>query len=336
MPIEMEQDRQISGGGAAVAVHYAYVARHQYTATVVESDNRLRVAPGSDRYQTAGGVVVATDPPGSQVSYTDRLGNRVHRVRVTSPHRTLVIAAAGAAQLAVVPPAVSDVPLPLSLSPYPDAGGVADAGVVDAEFLQASPLVNPESVREAAGVASAGAVTLLDAVRRIMGWIEQQVRYQPGVTSVHSTAVEVLTTMAGVCQDKAHLALGMLRALGVPARYASGLLTRQPGETHAWVEFRHPAAGWLPADPTRGVVIDTATDYLKFAVGRDYTDALPVDGSFVSGGQGRLDFVTAQVFFDRSEIGIADAMELLAGDSGLRRNDGENHIGMTVGFDDAA
>ena len=122
--------------------------------------------------------------------------------------------------------------------------------------------------------------------------------------------------MAGVCQDKAHLALGMLRALGVPARYASGLLTRQPGETHAWVEFRHPAAGWLPADPTRGVVIDTATDYLKFAVGRDYTDALPVDGSFVSGGQGRLDFVTAQVFFDRSEIGIADAMALLAGDAG--------------------
>ena len=294
-----------------VTAHYAYVARHQYTAAVVESDNRLRVSPGTDRYQTAGGVVVATEPPGSQVDYTDRLGNRVHRVRVTSPHRTLVIAAAGSAQLAMAAPAVSDVPLPLSL--YPDGGGIADAAADAAEFLQASPLVNPESVREAAVVACDGAVTLLEAVRRIVGWIELRVRYQSGVTAVDWTAAEVLAAMAGVCQDKAHLALGMLRALGIPARYASGLLTRQPGETHAWVEFWHPDVGWLPADPTRGVVIDTATDYVKFAVGRDYTDALPVDGSFVSGGQGRLDLVTAQVFFDRSEVGIADALGLLAG-----------------------
>lgn len=306
MPIE--QDNRINGG-AAVTAHYAYVARHRYTAAVVESDNRLRVAPCSDRYQTAGGVVVATEPSGSQVEYADRLGNRVHRVRVTRPHRTLVIAAAGSAQLAMAAPAVSDVPLPVSLSAA--SGIIADADA--SEFLQASPLVDPESVRAAAVAAVDGAVTLLEAVRRIIGWIELRVRYQPGVTAVDWTAAEVLAAMAGVCQDKAHLALGMLRALGIPARYASGLLTRQPGETHAWVEFWHPGVGWLPADPTRGVVIDTATDYVKFAVGRDYTDALPVDGSFVSGGQGRLDLVTAQVFFDRSDIGIADALGLLAG-----------------------
>ena len=305
--MRIEQDSRISG--AAVTAHYAYVARHRYTATVVESDNRLRVSPCSDRYQTAGGVVVATEPAGSQVEYADRLGNRVHRVRVTSPHRTLVIAAAGSAELALTAPRVADVPLPLSMSQA--SGSIADAA--DAEFLQASPLVDPASVREAAVAACDGAATLLEAVRRIIGWIELRVRYQSGVTAVDWTAAEVLAAMAGVCQDKAHLALGMLRAVGAPARYASGLLTRQPGETHAWVEFRHPDAGWLPADPTRGVVIDTATDYLKFAVGRDYTDALPVDGSFVSGGQGRLDLVKAQVFFDRSGIGIADALGLLAG-----------------------
>lgn len=287
--------------GATVAVHYAYVARHEYTAAVVQSDNLLRVSPSSDRYQIAGAVAVDTDPPGSQVSYVDRLGNRVHRVRVTAPHRTLVIAAAGSAQLAVAPPPVRDVPLLL----------LAQHSAAAAEFLAASPLVNPNSVRDAARTASAGAPMLLDTVEQIVRWVEKRVRYQPGVTSVASTAADVLAAMAGVCQDKAHLALGMLRARGVPARYASGLLTRQPGETHAWVEFLHPDAGWLPADPTRGVIVSAATDYLKFAVGRDYTDAPPVAGSFVSDGRGRLDFVTAQVFFDRSDIAVADALQLL-------------------------
>ena len=293
-----QSEQQITG--ATIAVHYAYVARHEYTDTVVQSDNLLRISPSPDRYQTAGAVVIDTDPPGSQVYYTDRLGNRVHRVRVTEPHRTLVIAAAGAAQLVVAPPSVNDV----SLLP-------AQYSAASAEFLNASPLVNPGSVRDAARAASAGSNTLLDTVERIVRWIEQQVRYQTGVTSVDSTAADVLATMAGVCQDKAHLALGMLRALGVPARYASGLLTRQAGETHAWIEFWHPDAGWLPADPTRGVIVNTATDYLKFAVGRDYTDAPPVAGSFVSDGRGRLDFVTAQVFFDRSDIAVADALQLL-------------------------
>lgn len=285
---------------ATVAVHYAYVVRHEYTAAVVQSDNLLRVSPFSDRYQTAGAVAVDTDPPGSQVAYADELGNLVHRVRVTAPHRTLVIAAAGAAQLAVAPPPVADVPLRL-----------AQRGTEAAEFRLASPLVNPDRVRGAAYTASAGAVMLLETVERIVRWVERQVRYQTGVTSVASTAAEVLERMAGVCQDKAHLALGMLRARGVPARYASGLLTRQPGETHAWVEFLHPDAGWLLADPTRGVIVNTATDYLKFAVGRDYTDAPPVAGSFVSDGRGRLDFVTARVFFDRTDIAVADALQLL-------------------------
>ena len=107
----------------------------------------------------------------------------------------------------------------------------------------------------------------------------------------------------------------MLRALGVPVRYVSGLLTRQAGETHAWLEFLHPDAGWLPADPTRGVVIDIGVDYLKFGVGRDYTDVPPVTGSFVSRGSGHLDFTKAQVFFDRGEISFEDALGLMDADN---------------------
>ena len=96
----------------------------------------------------------------------------------------------------------------------------------------------------------------------------------------------MLNSGRGVCQDMTHLGMAMLRSLGVPARYVSGLLTRQAGETHAWLEFLHPEHGWLPADPTRGITELNGTDYLKFAVGRDYSEVPPVTGSFVSKGRG--------------------------------------------------
>jgi hypothetical protein len=40
----------------------------------------------------------------------------------------------------------------------------------------------------------------------------------------------------------------MLRVLGIPARYVSGRLTRQTGETHAWTGSLRPILGCLPAD----------------------------------------------------------------------------------------
>ena len=68
-----------------------------------------------------------------------------------------------------------------------------------------------------------------------------------------------------MCQDFAHLALGMLRSVGVPARYVSGYLfaadeTSANAETaevvtvqtHAWIEVALPGSGWWALDPTNG------------------------------------------------------------------------------------
>ena len=101
--------------------------------------------------------------------------------------------------------------------------------------------------------ASGGADTLLEAVGGVVRWVHENIRYERGNTSVNTTASDVLGSMSGVCQDMTHLGLAMLRVRGIPARYVSGLLTRQPGETHAWLEFLHPQQRWLRADPTRGI-----------------------------------------------------------------------------------
>ena len=287
-----------------VPVHFAYVARYGYSDVVVQNDNFLMLSPCADRYQTPadGGCDVATLPAGRKITYPDRLGNVVNRVRVTAPHNELIIAATGRVCLNDRTPAVDDAPL-VSLTYGPDAR----------EFLTASQLVDPESVRAAAREAAGSAATLLETVGAVVRWVHDNIRYERGNTSVNTTAADVLESRSGVCQDMTHLALAMLRAHGAPARYVSGLLTRQPGETHAWLEFLHPERGWLPADPTRGITELNGTDYLKFAVGRDYSEVPPVSGSFVSKGEGWLNFTRAEVFFDRETVSVDDALALLDG-----------------------
>ena len=298
-------DTSGDGKGAARAAHFVYAARYAYSDVVVQSDNRLRLSPAADWGQQPGKCAVATRPAGRQWEYADRLGNRAHRVRITEPHRELVIAAVGQVGLRAGAPAWPDTELAALQYGY---------GPAAAEFLTASPLVNPDeaAVRAAAQRAAAGAGTLRGAAERVARWVYEQIRYERGATSVRTTASDVLAAGRGVCQDQAHLALAMLRSPGIAARYVSGLLTRQPGETHAWVEFRHPNGQWLPADPTKGALVDDRSDYLKFAVGRDYSEALPVSGSFVSRGAGRLELAAAEVFFDRDGVSVADALALVA------------------------
>ena len=299
--MQAELGRHVSDN--SIPVHYAYVARYAYSDVVVQNDNFLRLSACADGRQWVESRDVQTVPDGRGVSYSDRFGNSVHRVRIMSPHQELVIASIGEVFLEPESPSIVD--LPLSSIEY---------GLDAFEFLAASPLVDPETVAEAARHVAGSVPTLLAVIHGVIEWVRDEITYQRGNTSVNTTAQDVLASMEGVCQDKTHLALGMLRALGVPVRYVSGLLTRQAGETHAWLEFLHPDAGWLPADPTRGVVIDIGVDYLKFGVGRDYTDVSPVTGSFVSRGSGHLDFTKAQVFFDRGDISFEDALGLMDDD----------------------
>ncbi len=287
-------------GDSAVPVHYAYVARYTYSDVVVQNDNFLRLSAYSDHRQWVESRDIQTNPDGKKVAYSDRFGNVVHRVRIMAPHQELTIASIGEVYLEPAAPLVADMSLS-SIEHRPDAF----------EFLAPSPLVDPDTVADAARTVAGDSGTLLELIHRVVAWVWEEIIYQRGNTSVNTTAADVLASKEGVCQDKTHLALAMIRSLGVPARYVSGLLTRQAGETHAWMEFLHPKAGWLPADPTRGIVIEIGTDYLKLGVGRDYSEVPPVTGSFISRGSGHLDFATAQVYFDRETISFEDALSLI-------------------------
>ena len=100
----------------------------------------------------------------------------------------------------------------------------------------------------------------------------------------------------GVCQDFAHLQIGCLRSLGLPARYVSGYLRTLPppgrprlvgaDASHAWCSAWCPAAGWVDFDPTNNCV--PSDGHITVAWGRDYSDVSPIHGVLLGGASHTL------------------------------------------------
>jgi transglutaminase-like putative cysteine protease len=98
-----------------------------------------------------------------------------------------------------------------------------------------------------------------------------------------------LNTNTGTCRDFALLMMEAARTLGLAARFVSGYLYDESklgseglvggGATHAWAQIYLPGAGWVPFDPTNGIVSDR--NLIRVAVTRDPTQAIPLQGSFV-------------------------------------------------------
>src|SRR5205823_2279505 len=122
-----------------------------------------------------------------------------------------------------------------------------------------------------------------ELVATMSGAMRERYEYQKDVTRYDSTTEDFLTLGRGVCQDFAHLMLGWLRLSGIPCRYVSGYLhvdrrKREPSQSHAWVEFHAPSAGWVAFDPTHGRPVDER--YVVVGHGRHYDDVPPNKGIY--------------------------------------------------------
>ncbi len=100
-----------------------------------------------------------------------------------------------------------------------------------------------------------------------------------------------LKSATGTCRDYALLMMEAARTLGFAARFVSGYLYDDSkltggadtviggGVTHAWAQIYLPGAGWVPFDPTNGLISDR--NLIRVAVTRDPSQAVPLKGSFV-------------------------------------------------------
>ncbi len=108
-----------------------------------------------------------------------------------------------------------------------------------------------------------------DLLAAVSSWVGTRLSYVPGSSQPTDGAVQTLLAGRGVCRDYAHLVIGLLRALDVPARlaavYAPGL---DPMDFHAVAEAYVDGA-WHVVDAT---TLAPRSTLVRIATGRDAAD----------------------------------------------------------------
>jgi transglutaminase-like putative cysteine protease len=262
-------------------LHILHRTRYSYAGSVRESFNEARLQPITSEGQTCHSFLLKVLPSSQLSHYLDFYFNYVHLFHVAQPHTELTVEA----NSTVTTP--DTVALAAAATPAPLAA-IGECLRLDRcyDFLQSSTFVEitPELWRLALDL-TAGQADAWQAAQAIMRYIHGEFQYRPAATHVHTHMREVLQARAGVCQDFAHVMLGLCRALKIPARYISGYLYNGPADqlkgaqaSHAWVEVYLPGHGWAGLDPTNNRPADS--HYVKVAAGRDYADVSPIKGTY--------------------------------------------------------
>ena len=260
---------------------------YEYARPAHSSHNEVRLQPVEDDLQACLSFQLTTEPRTLPRTRLDYFGNVVHYFSVPDAHTRLVIKSS-ALVLTTMPTVLGpprDHPLPLAELDH------HEVRVPVAEFLAPSPRAPlSDAIRAAAREVRAAAdgegAKFWDA---LLAFLKSELAYEPGTTVVEDNADHVLKNKRGVCQDFAHVAIAVARAAGVPARYMSGYVRPVNGlaqASHAWAELYLPPAGWIGLDGSGPGAIDDR--YVRVAIGRDYSDANPVRGTFSGGGQQEL------------------------------------------------
>lgn len=252
---------------------------YRYAEQVARSTQYIRLTPRDSARQRV--IDWRVDLPAPGIMLDDAFGNRTHLLTLSRLHDSITMVATGSVELAEV-----------------DDGEPADR--LDPRiFLRETTLTTAdEAVREFCEpmrklVGSRPVIGVSD----LMAAVVDRVPMTDGHAESQMKASEVLAAAGGHRQDRTHLFLASCRALGLPARYASGygcaadmtsLASRAWAEvwlSQRWVSFQ--AAN--PGQSDAGLV--------RLSIGLDGRDAAPVRGVRLGGGE---EAMSASAFVKRA------------------------------------
>jgi transglutaminase-like putative cysteine protease len=254
----------------------------EYSGTAHASYNELRMTPLSVTGQATLTSGVELYPRATMWQYRDYWGTRVTTFDLQEPHSGLTIRAASTVETNIGESGrrARD---RASAHWSEIARTVASGDLVEFITPTGRTTIDPALEREARE--RVGDADPHEAAELISAWLNDSVAYVPGATGVHTNAQESWEQRSGVCQDFSHMAIGLLRAVGLPARYVSGYLFPDPdavpgasadGQSHAWIEYW--AGAWTGIDATNRTV--PGPRHVIVGRGRDYGDVLPHKGIY--------------------------------------------------------
>ena len=129
-----------------------------------------------------------------------------------------------------------------------------------------------EGIIRIASELARGEDDLYAAVFKIADWTKNNINYNLSTLTaeVSQKASWVLENRQGVCDELTSLFIALLRAVGIPARFVSGLsytnsdLFPEKWGPHGWAEVYFPGYGWVPFDVTYGEFGWVDPTHIKF------------------------------------------------------------------------
>lgn len=276
-----------------VAVHGArryevrHLTRYHYSDALEAVYNRAFLQPRDTDHQLVLDTALVVVPEPDEVSaHIDYFGNRSSYLEARDLGSDLTVTCSSTVEVDWPEVDLTELDAHTVAEAAAELAMTADP-VVIADFTLPSPLaVADQEVQSYARAILAPHRPLGQAIEALYRQIHSDFTYQHGATSVLTTLAELLELRRGVCQDFAHLAVGCLRAVGLPARYISGYLETQPppgqeklqgsDASHAWASVLTPAHSWVDLDPTNDQLADSR--YIVTAWGRDFADVSPLRG----------------------------------------------------------
>lgn len=283
-----------------------HITHYKYANRVTRCYNLASVIPRDTARQRCLKNRISLSPlPAITHKRTDYFGNKAFHFEIQKSHTELTITADSTIE---VTDRNHDLNLDLGM-PYQEAlqyfrSADRQETIESREFLLTSPMIERnEMLAEYARPSFAGNGSLKSSVRDLTRRIFNEFTYDPQFSTIATPLAAVLEHKKGVCQDFAHLQIGCLRSMGIPAKYVSGYIETlpKPGEqklvgadaTHAWIAFYCPEEGWVELDPTNDTF--AGSQHIVTAFGRDYSDVTPLRGVLFGGGQSPLLSVSVDV-----------------------------------------
>lgn len=264
---------------------------YEYGTPSTASYNEARLTPQTQSGQLVVQSRIDVTPKPWSYGYRDYWGTQVTAFEVLETHAALKIVGTSIVHTTSEP--VSE--------PTLSWEELSDAAPGFAEYLMFMDRARPpEDLLARVAPLRDSCPTPAAAAQAVFDLIHDNVEYRRGTTEVETIAAEAWAQRSGVCQDIAHLTIGALRALGIPARYVSGYLhphlepvVGEPvmGESHAWVQWW--AGEWRGWDTTN----ETAPGerHVVLATGRNYDDVRPLAGIYCGSGQPSRMWVNVEV-----------------------------------------
>lgn len=186
---------------------------------------------------------VSVEPPVPVYSFIDGFGNRAGRV----------LAPAGKVRISY-DNVIDDSGLPEPTLEGAYVHPVEELPPECLQFLLASRYCEVDRMSDMAWNLFGSTPPTWERVQTIIDWVHANVRFGYQYARSTKTASDVCSERQGVCRDFQHLVITMLRAMNIPARYATGYLgdigvpiSPSPMDFSAWAEV-YLSGKWYTID----------------------------------------------------------------------------------------